>query len=443
MEMIKKNLYIECYSGISGDMMVASLLDLGADEKVLMYALDSLNVGGFKIEIKRTKKCGIDACDFDVILDCVDYVHEKDEHNHSNEHGVHHEHNHEHNHEHPHPHNHSNEHHEDGNCNENSLRHEHRNIIDIHKIIEGSGITERAKNIAKKVFDIVADAESKAHGVELEKVHFHEVGAIDSIVDIVAAAVCIDNLNIDDVYVSNLYEGSGHVKCQHGIMPVPVPAVINIISRHSLPIIITKSKGELVTPTGAAIVAALKTKDELPEEFVISKIGVGAGKKDLEKANILRTFLIEEKNQKNEVWILETNIDDSTGENLAYTMEKLFEKGALDVFFTPIYMKKNRPAQMLTVLCEEKLINAMESLIFKHTTTIGIRKYKTTRKVLNREIKNIETEYGTVRIKLCTYDNNEYIYPEYEDVKSICDRTGLSYAEVYDNIALYAKKNNK
>lgn len=274
---MSKNLYIECYSGISGDMMVASLLDLGTDEKVLLDALESLNVDGFRIEIGRTKKCGIDACDFDVILDC-------DEHEHS------HEHEHEHSHQHGHSHSHEHEHQE-----ENIHKHEHRNIVDIYKIIDESGITDRAKNIAKKIFDIMAVAESKAHGVEVEKVHFHEVGAIDSIVDIVAVAVCIDNLNIDDVYVSELYEGCGNVKCQHGVMPVPVPAVINIVSQHSLPIRITKSHEELVTPTGAAIAAALKTKNEMPDEFIITKIGIGAGKKDFEQANILRTYLIEKK----------------------------------------------------------------------------------------------------------------------------------------------------
>lgn len=444
---MRNNLYIECYSGISGDMMVASLLDLGADEKVLLNSLKSLNIDGFEIKIGRTKKCGIDACDFDVVLvadeheleHCHKNIHSHEvqhsQKNHDNEPHKHehhdndaYNHTHEHNQHHSHEHSHTHE-------------NQHRNINDIYKITDNCSITARAKNIAKKIFDIVAIAESKAHGLEVNKIHFHEVGAIDSIVDIVATAVCIDNLNIDDVYVSELYEGSGHIKCQHGVMPVPVPAVVNIVSEHSLPIRITDVKGELVTPTGAAIAAGLKTKNNLPEQFSINKIGVGAGKKDFKKANILRTYLIEEKDDlKNGVWVLETNIDDSTGENLAYTMEKLFEKGASDVFFTPIYMKKNRPAQMLTVICEEGLITEMESLIFKHTTTIGIRKFKTRRTVLNREIENIETEYGPVRIKLCTHGNSKYFYPEYEDVKLICDKTGLSYKDVYGKITLCTKK---
>lgn len=293
---MSKDLYIECYSGISGDMTVASLLDLGADEKVLLDALKNLNIDGFKIEIGRTKKCGIDACDFDVILD--------EKHGHIHQHIHSHDHSQEHNHDHTDEHSHSDSH-------EHIHDHKHRNIMDIYEIIDNSGITVRAKSIAKKIFDIVAVAESKAHGVEVDKVHFHEVGAIDSIVDIVAAAVCIDNLNIENVYVSELFEGTGHVRCQHGMMPVPVPAVINIISDQSLPIRITDIKGELVTPTGAASVAALKTKNRLPEVFTVKKIGVGAGKKDFEKANILRTYLIETNTSKH----LKENAVDSTEEN--------------------------------------------------------------------------------------------------------------------------------
>lgn len=397
--MYNKTLYFECFSGISGDMTVAALLDLGADEKVLMEALDSLNVDGYDIKIGRTQKCGIDACDFDVIL-------RQDEH-----HG-HHDHDHNH-------------------C------HVHRNIYDIYKIIDESQISDRAKDISKKTFDIVAKAESKAHGIDIEKVHFHEVGAIDSIIDIVAVAVCIDNLNIEEVIVSKLYEGSGHVKCQHGTIPVPVPAVTNIVIDNSLPIKITDALGEMVTPTGAAIVAALKTKDSLPENYKIRKVGLGAGKKDFERANLLRAFIIEEtqpNTDNDEIWVLETNLDDCTGENFGFVMEELIEAGAKDVFYTPIFMKKNRPAYKLSILCEEENIKSMESIIFKNTTSIGIRKYRTNRTVLKREIISADTEYGQVKVKVCYFEKDKYYYPEYEDIKSICNRTGLSFKSVYDEI---------
>lgn len=445
--MNKRTLYLECFSGISGDMTVASLLDLGADEQVLLEALDSLNLSGFKVKISRTKKCGIDACDFDVILE-NNYNHnyaQQHEHEHYHEHSNNHEHSHEnthvyecnneHNNDHKHIH-YGNEVHEA--CHSHH-HHEHRNLMDIYEIIENSRITESAKNISKKIFDIVAKSESKAHGIGINDVHFHEVGAIDSIIDIVATAVCIDNLNINDVVVSKIYEGSGHVKCQHGIIPVPVPAVVNILAENSLELKITEQNGEMVTPTGVAIAAALKTKNSLTESYRVIKVGIGAGKKNFERANILRTYLIEENtpNQSSDndnVWVLETNIDDATGESLGFTMERLFEYGAYDAFFTPIYMKKNRPAFKLTVICNEENVNNMEQVIFNNTSTIGIRKYIAERTVLKREIISINTHYGKVRVKVCYYKSNKFYYPEYEDIKSVCIQNDLNFKDIYDEI---------
>ena len=424
--MSKKTLYLECYSGISGDMTVAALLDLGADESVLRKSLDSLNVQGYKIEIKRTQKCGIDACDFNVILE-----HDKHDHSHEDNHGHDHKHEHEHNHKHDNNHSHIHEHKDN---HDNS--HEHRNIEDIYKIINESSISNKAKSISKDIFDIIAKAEAKAHGIEIQKVHFHEVGAIDSIVDIVAVSVCIDNLNIEDVIVSELYEGTGHVKCQHGIIPVPVPAVVNIISDNSLSIKLTEVKGEMVTPTGAGIAASLKTLDTLPDSYKINKIGIGAGKKDFEKANILRAMIIEKNktNNSDELWTIETNLDDCTGECLGFTMEKLLETGAKDVFYTPIYMKKNRPAYKLTVLCIEEDIHSMETIIFKNTTSIGVRKYKVSRTTLNREIITVNTEYGQVVVKVSNNGNEKYYNPEYEDIRRICNSSNLGFQEVVANV---------
>lgn len=460
---MRRILYMECYSGISGDMTVASLLDLGGDREVMLEGLKSLNVSGYSIKIGRTKKCGIDACDFNVVLE-QEHEHHHDhehqlEHYHDHEHGNNHEHNHRHEHNHEHSHEHEIDH---GHC--HSLdhehnheaddshghhvhhSHEHRNINDIYKIIDESKITDRAKAISRKIFLVVAEAEAKAHGIGTSEVHFHEVGAVDSIVDIVAVAILIDNLKIDDVVVSELYEGRGHVKCQHGIIPVPVPAVVNIAAEHSMPIRITETRGEMITPTGAAIAAALKTMDSLPLSYTIKKTGTGAGKKDFDKANVLRTYIIEESANEQSVkdmhncqgnkymWVLETNIDDSTGENLSFTMEKLFESGASDVFFTPIYMKKSRPAHRLTVICKEDDIKKMESVIFNNTTTIGIRRYRTERTVLNREIVQIETKYGPVRVKVSSFEGNMFCKVEYEDVKNICSITGKSYKEINDEI---------
>ncbi len=261
---MKNKLYIECFAGISGDMMVASLIDLGANKDKLLSTLESIPVEGYKIEITKVKKSGIDASDFNVILDHDNHDHDMKylhEHHHEEEHHHHH--------------------------------HEHTNLEKILKIIDNTNITDNAKEIAKNIFDVIADAESIAHGTDKDKVFFHEVGAIDSIVDIIAVAFCIDDLNISDVYVSELYEGFGNINCQHGIIPIPVPAVANILAKYSYNIHITDVEGELVTPTGMAIVAALKAKQELPKNYKIKKIGLGAGKREYKTSGILRTMIIE------------------------------------------------------------------------------------------------------------------------------------------------------
>ena len=283
-------LYLECYSGISGDMTVAALLDLGADQQVLMEGLESLNLPGYQLKIGRVKKNGIDACDFDVILDEPEHHHDHDhEHHHDHDHEHHHDHDHEHHHDHDHEHHHDHDH-------EHHHHHDHvhRNIGDIFAIIDQSKISDRAKQTAKDIFRIIAAAESKAHGIAEDQVHFHEVGAVDSIVDIVSAAICLDNLDITEAVVSDLYEGCGYVHCQHGLMPVPVPAVVNIAADNALRLRLTQTRGEMITPTGAAIAAYLSKGGKLPESFVIEKIGLGAGKKDFATANILRAFLIRD-----------------------------------------------------------------------------------------------------------------------------------------------------
>lgn len=438
--MKEQTLYLECYSGISGDMTVAALLDLGADKKILLDGLNSLKVDGYQIEIGRRLKNSIDACDFNVILD--DELH----HNHEDEHvqDHHHEHSDAHNHDHDHAdsHNHS---HSDANHHEHDHHnaalhlghHEHRNLYDINTIIEGSSISENAKTIAKKIFHIIAAAEAKVHAKTLEDVHFHEVGAIDSIVDIVAAAICLDNLNIKNVIVSELYDGIGQTKCQHGVIPIPVPAVVNIAAAHQLSLHITGVKGELVTPTGAAIVAAIKTEDQLPKEMKIKKIGLGAGKKDNQgSTGILRAMLIEdtteaEKSLNDKVWVLESNLDDCTGEALSLTLELLFQNGAKDVYYTPIFMKKNRPAYLLGVICAQADISKLEDIIFTHTTTIGIRKSECQRTILPREYKTIETPFGTAAVKICIHKERTYVYPEYDSVKELCKKTGKDYMTIY------------
>lgn len=273
---MQNTLYLECLSGISGDMFVASLLDLGADEAILEEALQSLPISGFQTSIKRVKKSGLDACDFLVTLDRayenhdhdMEYLHGHEQHQ---EHTHHQEHLHEHHHE---------------------YHHEHRSLCDILHIIDHASISDAAKHLAAKIFQILAEAEAKAHGTTVDQVHFHEVGAVDSIVDIIAAAVCMDNLDIQEVIIPELYEGRGTVRCQHGVLPIPVPAVANIVGKHQLKLHLTNVKGELVTPTGAAIAAAIRTEEQLPEHFYIEKIGLGAGKREYGTAGVVRSMLI-------------------------------------------------------------------------------------------------------------------------------------------------------
>ena len=454
--MSKKVLYLECFSGISGDMTVGALLDLGADPEILKQSLDLLHVEGYEIKIGRSSKCGIDACDFDVLIpDQPEYDeghmhhHHHEDHDHAHEHHhrdedheydhEHHHHDEDHDHAHQHhlhdeDHDHAHEHHHDHD-HAHHHAHVHRNIHDVFAVIDKLE-NEHVKELAKKMFMIVAEAESKAHGLPIEEVHFHEVGAIDSIVDIISVAVCVDNLGVDDIVVSELYEGSGHVHCQHGMMPVPVPATVNIVASNHLPMKITDAQGEMVTPTGAAIAAALRTQDHLPEDYQLLKIGLGAGKKDFPKANVLRAMLLETKDQvqtgsEEDIWKLESNIDDCSGEVLGYTMDRLLAAGARDVCYAPIYMKKNRPAYMLHVLCDGSQISEMEEIIFNETTTIGIRRYKVERTILKRHEAKAKTAYGEVELKICEKNGTVYRYPEYESVKKLCEAAGVPFKVVY------------
>lgn len=274
-EFMKDNiLYLECYSGISGDMAVASLIDLGVDLKYLKEALESVPIYGYTIKISKVKKNGVEACDFNVIID--------------------------------------------------EGHHVHRNLNDVFMIIKEYKITLNAKKLAMKIFYIEAEAEAKAQGVEIEQVNFDEFGVVELIIYIVAVAVCLDYLNINDAVISEIYEGKGHVECQEGVVPIPVPAVTNMVLKYKMPIKITSNDGEMITATGMAIASAIKTKEALPEYYVIKAIGVGAGKKDYNNSNILRAYLIQEaeRQQVEKILSLEINIDDCSGETIVYTMKK-------------------------------------------------------------------------------------------------------------------------
>lgn len=485
-----KTLYIEGTSGISGDMFVGAMIDLGADLDVLAAALDSMPAEGFGVEVDRVKKVGIDCVDFNVILDEAHENHDHDmaylygpepaavgpeagagedeEHGHHHEEGCCHHHHaeadgetddcHCHHHHHGegcgHHHHHEEQeetchchheghhhHHGDGEecCGHHHEEHHHhgRHLAECVSIIEATDMTESAKALAVKIFRIVAEAESKAHRLPIEEVHFHEVGAIDSIVDIISAAVCFDNLGITDVIIPELREGRGTVRCQHGVLPVPVPATVNIAERYGLPLSIMDAAGEFVTPTGAAIAAAIRTSGALPRHFKILATGLGAGKRDYTTPPpFLRAMIIEPEEAGNTaeddtVTLLETDIDDSTGEALGYVLEKLMAAGARDAHYKPVFMKKNRPAWELTVLCDPDQAEEMKRIIFTETTTIGIRESKVRRTVLPREERTVETPLGTAEVKCCAVGDILRFYPEYESVKAIAETSGLPFADVY------------
>lgn len=432
-----KILYLECGTGISGDMTVAALLDLGADQEKLLKVLDGIPGHGFKAQISRVKKSGIDCCDFNVILD-----EEHDGHDHDMEYlyghldgeSGHHDHTHEHDHHHDHGHSH---------------HHHHTGMKEIREIIGSLTMTEGARALALRIFEILAQAESEAHGVPVDEVHFHEVGAIDSIVDIVAAAVCFDDLGIRNVAVTGIAEGSGTVRCQHGILQVPVPAVANIAKAHRLPMRFTSRKGELVTPTGAAIAAALMTDQKLPERFVIERTGLGAGKREYEIPSILRAMVIEpcEETKKagreaDTVWKLECDIDDSTGEQLGYALEKLYQEGAREAHFAPVFMKKNRPGWELTVICDGEHLEKLEEVIFCQTTTIGIRRQEMERTVLTRKSVDVKTRFGVIPVKISGEGACRKIHPEYEKVSGAASEHGVPFGAVYDEVLTMAYRND-
>lgn len=454
---MSKTLYLECNSGISGDMTVAALLDLGADWDKLQKVLKTVQASGFEVEKSRVKKAGIECMDFDVKLDAhhenhdhdMEYLHGHD-HDHDHEHEHHHDHEHEHDHEHDHDHEHEHhhehehEHHHDHEHEHHHTHqhdhghhhhHEHRGLPEVNAIIESCDMSQGAKELAKKIFLIIAESEAKAHATTLENVHFHEVGAIDSIVDVISVAVCYDDLDITDVVISDLCEGSGTVRCQHGILPIPVPAVANILASYPLSVSFTKRKGEFITPTGAAIAAALQTKQSLPEKFTVKKIGYGAGKRTYEVPSILRAMLIEETDPQEEViYKLESNIDDATGEMLGYAMERLFEAGARDVHYHPVFMKKNRPGWQLNVICTEDKLEELEDIIYHETTTIGIRRFPVERSYVSRKNQTVQTSLGEVKIKVCELRDQSRVYIEHDSVAEICKKTGMSYHDVREKL---------
>lgn len=444
-----KILYYDCFCGISGDMNLAALLDLGVPKEYLLEEISKLKLDSeYEIKIEKAAKHGITGTRVDVILKLHSEKHmEENHHKHENsiscasghEHNHHdhlehnieekhcshgHNHLHEENHEHPHAHTHTSKH-----------EHHHRNLKDIENIINSSELNDKVKKLSLGMFMKVAEAEAKVHGKSLYEVHFHEVGAIDSIVDMVGAAICLDYLKVDKVIASPIQVGGGFVKCAHGLMPVPAPATVEIL--RNIPINTGIAPFETTTPTGAAILAANVQEFTPKINFIISKTAYGIGHRDLEIPNVLRVYLGEEAavEKVEEQYILETNIDDMNPEFYEYVEEKLFEAGALDVYKTAIFMKKGRPGVKLSVLITEKIEQNVLEVIFEETTSIGVRKYKVEKIMLNREFSKVKTQYGDITIKKSFYKGNLVKYkPEYEECKAIAKEKNITLENIYKEI---------
>ncbi len=389
-----KALYFDCFSGISGDMALGALLDLGADRDALISELDKLNLSGYELIIERVKKNGIIGTDVKVA------IHESlDSHL--------------------------------------DMKHVRRGLNDIESLIDWSHLKQEVKDLSKKVFREIAAAEAKAHDMPVDKVHFHEVGAIDSIIDIVGTAICLDLLGIKKVFSSPLHDGRGFTRCDHGIIPVPVPAVVEMLKGSSIPFVIDDVAFELVTPTGMGLIKTLASGFGTMPAMIIDRIGYGMGKHDTGRFNALRAVmgsLFGETDMLEEVAVLETSIDDMSPEIAGFTVDKLIRKGALDAFVTPIIMKKGRPAIMLTVLCKSEMKSDMLDIILRETTTLGVRERTDRRYCMQREVLNVDTVYGQARVKAAFMDGFVKWSPEFEDCREIAERTGKSLKEIYEMV---------
>lgn len=404
-----KTLYIDCSMGAAGDMLTAALLELVPDSDECIKKLNSLNIPGVKILKENTEKCGICATHIEVLVDGVS------EHEGMHDH-EHHDHHHDHEHDHHHDHHHSGMH-------------------EIEHIINDLDVSDKVKNDALSVYNLIAEAEGHVHGKPVTQIHFHEVGTMDAVADVVSACYLLNELAPDEVVVSPIHVGSGTVRCAHGVLPVPAPATAYIL--RDVPIYGGEIKGELCTPTGAAILKYYATGFGNMPVMNTKAIGYGAGTKDFEAANVVRAILGEKETSKNAgdmVIELACNIDDMTGEEIGYAIDTLFAEGARDAYTVPIGMKKSRPGTMICVMCDEAEREKFISLLFKHTTTIGIRENVYKRYVLDRTTETIRTKFGDVKQKVSEGYGVKRVKYENDDLVRIANETGMSLREIKEQL---------
>lgn len=420
-------LYLDLFSGISGDMFIGALIDLGVDAGLLERELEKLRLAGYHLHVRRAEKGSIAGTKFDVHLadahdgdgDTHDHAHP---HAHPHSHGHSHSHGHEHEHEHAHQYAHG------------------RNFAQIRQLIAASALSDWVKAKAVAVFDRIARAEGSIHGVPPEEVHFHEVGAVDSIVDVVGACIALELLGRPRVLSGPVVEGTGWIRCDHGRFPLPAPATLAILGARGIAVTQCGEPHELVTPTGAAIVAEFAETSAPMSGLVAERIGFGLGTRDNQtRPNVLRAILgrVEAPASSHDwetdtVAVLETNLDDINSEVLGHFVERALAEGALDVFYTPVQMKKSRPGVVLTVLCHESEADKFAELILRETTAFGVRRSLAERRKLRREFVSVQTAYGEVTVKIGRLDGKiVQAAPEFESCRKLATQSGVPVKEIY------------
>ena len=416
-----KTLYLECAMGAAGDMLTAALLELTEDRQAFVDKMNALGLPGVTVAAEPAVKCGITGTHMKVTVNGAEEesedAHDGHHHGHSHEHGHGHHHDHEHHHDHHHEHDHDDdhEHHEH--------HHHHSSMADIEALIGGLDVSDRVKNDAKAVYALIADAESRVHGRPVSEIHFHEVGTMDAVADVVGVCLLMEILAPEQVIASPIHTGSGHVHCAHGILPVPAPATALILE--GIPSYGGQVRGELCTPTGAALLKHFASRFGDRPVMATAAVGYGMGKKDFEQANCVRAFLGESEGGREKITKLECNLDDMTGEEIGFAMEQLFSAGARDVYTQPIGMKKSRPGVLLSVICMPEDADRLASVMMKHTTTLGIRRQDLSRYALSRGIETVDTPYGEVRVKRSSGMGVDRCKPEYEDLAALAEKHGV------------------
>ena len=411
-----KTLYLECAMGAAGDMLTAALLELTEDRQAFIDKMNALGLPGVTVAAEPAVKCGITGTHMKVTVNGAEEesedVHDGHHHDHHHDHDHDHDHEHHHDHDHEHHHDHGHEHH-----------HHHASVADIEALIDGLEVSNKVKADAKAVYALIADAESRVHGRPVSEIHFHEVGTMDAAADVIGVCLLMEQLAPEQVIASPVHTGSGHVHCAHGILPVPAPATALLLE--GIPSYGGQVKGELCTPTGAALLRYFASRFGDRPVMATAAVGYGMGKKDFEQANCLRAFLGESEGQREQITKLECNLDDMTGEEIGFALEQLFKAGARDAWTQAIGMKKSRPGVLLSVVCLPEDADGLAAVMMKYTSTLGIRRQDLSRYTLRRGIETVGTPYGDVRVKRASGMGVERAKPEYDDLAALAEKHGV------------------